>query len=419
VAGNRVDRLDFAAIARRSPGVEQHDVPLDLLQSIRVYNFLRVEARVDRGGAASHQVRIQRPRNGIPRRQATIEHGDVAVSDQPQHPPEARSCIRPAGRVIGDDVCLRRPAPAAKHFTERLGIRQWMASEIGLPQVAKIAIQVGIDRAGNMRERIFALATLRIAKVETAVDDEHVVAAEHMSQGRCIDQRGTHTHATASRRLTRFKSNSGSRSPDVFAVVGEFENLARPAAKAQVQRAQVTRRQEEIQRDLEHVGHFVRIRLRVIAGIEPGDDGRDPETTDRFQTVQIAERPQQSRANADFLASLAQRRGNGVGIPGFDAAAGKAYLAAVRRQVFGPAREQNRKSPRPGHYRHEDGRGGPPWSLQDVAELLMVPTARSGRVVKRAHGAQQSLLKQLVHSTCCRARCGNTSLIRRRRCSSV
>ena len=116
VAGDGVDRLDFAGEALGRARIEQ--TPVGVPHALGDFAARRTTCR---GSAALRNVSARRARNlggrrqsgGGPGLEAAVEHRDRAMADPAQQPPQARRVDAVVG-VVGDDLRRRRHAPAGR-----------------------------------------------------------------------------------------------------------------------------------------------------------------------------------------------------------------------------------------------------------------------------------------------------------------
>ena len=119
------------------------------------------------------------------------------------------------------------------------------------------------------------------------------------------------------------------------------EHVAHAPADAHRLAMQVGRRQQPVQRHLEHFGHFARIGPGDEVGGDFGHQRQHAEAGNRGQRVQPAEHPHLPPLQANLLLRLAQGRVGGAAIVGLDPAAGKTDLPRMVAKAFGAPGQQH------------------------------------------------------------------------------
>ena len=101
---------------------------------------------------------------GRPPRKAAVEHRDIAMTDPATQEPKARR-EHVAARIVGDDLRAVIYADRAQIGRELLGIGKRMAAVRAAWRAAHMAVEIGVERAGQMR-----LAILRATEFGVAAD---------------------------------------------------------------------------------------------------------------------------------------------------------------------------------------------------------------------------------------------------------
>jgi hypothetical protein len=184
-------------------------------------------------------------------------------------------------------------------------------------------------------------------------------------------------------------------------------------------------RDEVGQRHFEQRRDLARIGPGFERGIHPGHDRRDPESGDGQHRIQIAQRLDRGRRQADFLPCLARRRAERAVVGGFEAAAGETHLPGVVAQVVGAQGQQHARRFVAQHDadqhrgRHRRQVGG-----QDVAQFVEVARLarrrRRQRMQRAAQVGEHGRMHERIHARAPLrlAREGSTSRIRRKRSAS-
>ena len=100
-------------------------------------------ARVRRRGRGhGARARLEGLACGLPRRDAAVEHADVAMTQRVEHPPQARRGHARA-IVVGDDRGLRADAQLTHPAREGDRVRQRMATQLaGAAMVGEVGVEV-------------------------------------------------------------------------------------------------------------------------------------------------------------------------------------------------------------------------------------------------------------------------------------
>ncbi len=197
VSGDRIDRFDLAAEALSGACIQQ---PARRLVQARG----DLVGSDDTAGIEALRIRRQRRRRcggfgfrqamPAPFGQAAVEHGDAAMPEQGQHPPQPRGGHAAVAGVVDDHLGVRRDTQAPKRLRERIGLGQRMPAQARTAQVGQIRVEIGVHRSGQMRLRVGLARELRGLRIgkrggsETRIHDAQVRVAERGGQGRRINQ---------------------------------------------------------------------------------------------------------------------------------------------------------------------------------------------------------------------------------------
>ena len=157
VPGDRVDRLDLAAEAlaaarvqqpaRRLAKARQHLGRIGDARAIEPRRWIRRQRRRHRRIGGFRQA------GRAPCGQAAVQHRHPAMAQQPEQPPRARRGHAAVARVVDHDLVLRADAPPADPAGEVRRGRQGMPAQPCERMVGKVAVQVCMRRAGQVRSR--------------------------------------------------------------------------------------------------------------------------------------------------------------------------------------------------------------------------------------------------------------------------
>ena len=155
VAGDRVDRLDLAAVAGRRPRVEQDHGPEPGLQLLaRDHAASTRSARWSDAGGQAGACRRQGSAGRRPGIDAAVEDGDLAMAEDVEHPPQPGRDPA-ADVVVGDDEVLVADPGRAEAVGERGGRGEGMAARRAEPvEVGEVVVQVEVDRARQVARRL-------------------------------------------------------------------------------------------------------------------------------------------------------------------------------------------------------------------------------------------------------------------------
>src|SRR5688572_6412616 len=173
VARDRIDRLHLAAESFRCARVEQSPV----VTAHALGDFTRVQPHVavrscgEVAGAVSRNLGGNRQAGCSPRLESAVENSNRLVSDPAQQPPQARR-VRGIVGVVGDHLGRRRHAPARERGRKLLRLRQRMTSARRRDRRGEVPVEMGIKCMRNVPGGVGALATIRFAELEAAVDDQ-------------------------------------------------------------------------------------------------------------------------------------------------------------------------------------------------------------------------------------------------------
>ncbi len=208
---------------KRSPARASTSQPGACFRRALISSALR-SGRCRNGPVSRQRGHLVRPRRqrlpcGLPRGDTTIEHGHLAVPDQAQQPPQARSGHAAVAAVVDHHLRVRTDTPLAELRGEGIAVRQRMATMADARQIGQVTIQIGIHRTRDMTCQVMAATRLRIGQRGTRINHAHRGAgggacvdhadalAQRGSQGGDIDQGGPRridrVHCTCSRRRRR------------------------------------------------------------------------------------------------------------------------------------------------------------------------------------------------------------------------
>jgi hypothetical protein len=204
VAGHPVDGFDLAQVARAGTGIHQHGVVLrhQVGKFVGIHEQVGIEGDIHVGVRGFRDIGGQ----GLPRRcpglDPAIEHGGRDARHH-QQPPQARRRQCAACPVVGHHVPARQPAPRRQARGKLGGRRQRMPARVlsTRAMIGKVAIKMGVDRAGQVPSPVGGLARFRVGKLEAAVNEEGALQA---CRGAGIDY-GCNAHACPIRR-SRFNT---------------------------------------------------------------------------------------------------------------------------------------------------------------------------------------------------------------------
>ncbi len=111
-------------------------------------------------------------------RPAAIEHRDGVVAQPAEHPPQPRRDAS-AKVVVGHHLHACIDAPGRERLRECLYVGQRVAAgDAGDDEAGEVVVEMGIDRAGEVRLPVGATASLRVGQREAAIDDGPVGVVE-------------------------------------------------------------------------------------------------------------------------------------------------------------------------------------------------------------------------------------------------
>src|SRR5207247_2173002 len=160
--GDRVDRLDVAAIALRDAGVEQNDLAEALLQLVWLDRVTGPAARLELGRLNVLVASPQRPQPA-----SEVEHRAVVVSEVAQQPPEP---LGAAHRAVRHDEITVADTGSPGCLRELRLARQRVPSA-GTRRRGEVLLDVEEGRTGDVPLEVELAAARRIPQLPPAVDE--------------------------------------------------------------------------------------------------------------------------------------------------------------------------------------------------------------------------------------------------------
>src|SRR6266581_2803798 len=133
----------------------------------------------------------------LPAGQATVEGGDVVVTEPAQQPPQPRGEY--AAFIIISDHPGRCGNTAGGHFRREYdGIGQWVAAVEPGRRARQVAVEMQEQGSGNKRFGMGLCPVIGLPKVMAAVEDPPIRIADVLRQLVRPDQPGPHAGASSS-----------------------------------------------------------------------------------------------------------------------------------------------------------------------------------------------------------------------------
>src|SRR5690606_27116334 len=148
----------------------------------------------------------------------------------------------------------------------------------------------------------------------------------------------------------------GRRAPDAMAAVLELPNAKTCAESLAARGLERTRREDHVERNVEHGLDLGGIRSRTERGRHESDDRSHGESGAGHVLRQRPRDTDDLGRKTDLLPRLARRRGDGIRVVRIDAAAGKADLPGMMHEMTGALREQHGPPGRALDERNQHGR---------------------------------------------------------------
>src|SRR5690606_19681464 len=170
--GHAVDGLDLATEPLRRARIDQRPA---LRGHPRRHHRGAGDAAHVETSAILTRFRVRRPAafrtpTGLdPGLYAAVEQRDLLVSEQAEHPPQARGQTAVAA-VVDDYRLLGRQAPTRQGLSEAGCARQGVTATTDDAQVGQVLVQVSVDRSRQVRGDVSLAARSGVAQIEAAID---------------------------------------------------------------------------------------------------------------------------------------------------------------------------------------------------------------------------------------------------------